>query len=393
MSSKKGPGAVPTAQPPPHPPSGSIKDAFASRARTESMLTTEEIRGDKKQEIRSAEDGIKYLEEDSPFHMHGESHSLNDLADSLFHISRACKGSSASVTKIVVSSIRAIAFILQDAATEHNDRLTPAASTLTDAIDLHLRSATDSFLTSLDAAVASTMKKIIENATEVLAKITVSTNKITESAKSYSDILKLTTAPARPGQPAHQGLHPRQKATQAIKDRRILIDFTSAEALQRLKTVSNTALVEKANLSLRVLDNADGRKFHTATRIRNGGVLMEMSNADDIAWLTSTDIKDLFLTAFEPTASFKPPSFSIFVQFIPFSFTPSTDIDLREIEEVNSMARDSVIRAKWVKPPTRRAKSQSCGHLILTLSSPQAANKILTDGLRIAHKLVFATKC
>jgi hypothetical protein len=120
---------------------------------------------------------------------------------------------------------------------------------------------------------------------------------------------------------------------------------------------------------------------------------MEMNNADDIAWLLSDNIKDPFLESYEPTATFKPPSFSVFVQFVPFSFTPSTDADLREIEEVNSMPRDSIIRAKWVKPPLRRAKSQSCGHLILVLSSPQSANKILTDGLRVAHKLVFATKC
>src|ERR1700677_4302689 len=110
--SKKGVGTTPTSQTPSG--SGTIKEAFSTRGLRSGKagsLTAEDVRTDKKQDITSLEDSQTYLAEDSPFHTHGESHSLSMLADSLFFVSRACKGGSASVTKTIVNLIRAIAFL------------------------------------------------------------------------------------------------------------------------------------------------------------------------------------------------------------------------------------------------------------------------------------------
>jgi hypothetical protein len=68
------------------------------------------------------------------------------------------------------------------------------------------------------------------------------------------------------------------------------------------KTVSDTIIVEKANSALKDLQGAEGHKFHSATRMRNGGLLLEMNDASTIIWLLTTDTKDPFLKAFEPTA-------------------------------------------------------------------------------------------
>jgi methyl-accepting chemotaxis protein len=92
-------------------------------------------------------------------------------------------------------------------------------------------------MNSLVEAIATSTKKIISNfeeyvtqakdsvkqafttdATEAMANILASTNKITESAKSYSKILKCNPAQSHPGQAPSTGLNPRQKANKAIRD-------------------------------------------------------------------------------------------------------------------------------------------------------------------------------
>ena len=75
------------------------------------------------------------------------------------------------------------------------------------------------------------LAKIMESTAQITEKITASSAKILESAQSYSDVLKLNPVPAHPGQQAPGGLNPRQKATQAVKDRHILINFSLNETL------------------------------------------------------------------------------------------------------------------------------------------------------------------
>jgi hypothetical protein len=289
---------------------------------------------------------------------------------------------------------------------------THAVTSLTNTIDAHFRTISDSLLTSIDSVVTSSSQKITTNvenivqqaqdnakqafeseAMEAMAVLATSTIKITESAQSYSDILKNNPTIPRHGPPAVSGLNPRQKATQAIKDRQILIDFDSNDTILRLKMVSDTFLVEKANFALKDLIGTETCKFVSATCIRNRGILLEMNDPKDITWLLGPNVKDPFLKAFEPMAIIKPLCFSTFLQFVPITFMPDKEADLGEIEETNNMVLGSRTHTKWVKPIARCAVGQTCGHIILVLSSPQAANKILTNGLRITHKLVYATKC
>jgi hypothetical protein len=79
MSGKKGAITAPL-------PSGTIKDTLNSRVHSSdsSSATVEDIKADKKQDVRSEEDSKIYLTDESPFHTHGESFSLNALANTLF---------------------------------------------------------------------------------------------------------------------------------------------------------------------------------------------------------------------------------------------------------------------------------------------------------------------
>jgi hypothetical protein len=80
-----------------------------------------EIKEDKKQDVRSLESSKQFLTKYSQFHMHGKPYSLNELSDSLFLILWACKGSTALATKTIISTIRAITFLLQDSFSRDNE--------------------------------------------------------------------------------------------------------------------------------------------------------------------------------------------------------------------------------------------------------------------------------
>jgi hypothetical protein len=245
----------------------------------------------------------------------------------------------------------------------------------------------------MDTAIEKSSKAIIANLDEYISTIKGNLQQITSSAQSYSDTLKNAPTSAQSNQRPHGGITQRQRATQVVKERHVLIDFSSAEVTKSFRKVSDSAMVEKANSALKDLNGVGDCKFLSAARMRNGGILLEMSNAQDIAWLVGAEIKDKFTKTFDPTALIKPQCYSIFIQFVPITFQPEEDTDLRELEEANGMPQDSIVRAKWAKPIECRAPNQLCGHLILVLSFPQAANKILTEGIRICHKLAYATKC
>ena len=50
-------------------------------------------------------------------------------------------------------------------------------------------------------------------------------------------------------------------------------------------------------------------------------------------------------------------------------------------------------RARWIKPISRWSPAQTCGHVILSSTSPDTANEALAHSLFIFQKKVYAEKC
>jgi len=78
-------------------------------------------------------------------------------------------------------------------------------------------------------------------------------------------------------------------------------------------------------------------KARAVTRLRNGGILIELASDDAAAWFAHGEIHQNFLMKLHPGASAKPQGYHVVVQFIPLTFRPDKEVDLREIEEVNGM--------------------------------------------------------
>ena len=110
-------------------------------------------------------------------------------------------------------------------------------------------------------------------------------------------------------------------------------------------------------------------------------------------WLNSPGNKALFLDRFAPDAALKPRTYSLIIQFVPLHFRPDSNPDLCDTEEANQLPRNTILRARWIKPAYQRAPGQTCGHMLAVMTRPADANAILTNSLVICQKQVYAEKC
>ena len=141
------------------------------------------------------------------------------------------------------------------------------------------------------------------------------------------------------------------------------------------------------------MEDPQDHRFVSMRQLDNGGVLLEMDSESAARWLNVPVTQASFLNQFAPNASFKEQAFPIVVQFVPLHFKPDKALEIHQVEKDNGLPDGSLLRAHWIKPAHRRARDQTCGHIILVASAADTANKILTNGLVVCQKRVYAKKC
>jgi len=77
---------------------------------------------------------------------------------------------------------------------------------------------------------------------------------------------------------------------------------------------------------------------------------------------------------------------------VPITFNPKSDQQLREIEGENGLQDSVIVKAKWIKPIERRRAGQTHAYAILQVTSVDAANLVIRDGLTIRGVSVRPSK-
>ena len=249
------------------------------------------------------------------------------------------------------------------------------------------------------------MEAMVSNMTEVLKVaaqgLTDNTIKLTETTASYKDVLA-NTAPCRPPgniAPSHaSALAPRLQAREGVRARQVLIDVDDctrpeAEALLVSSIMDLKRRLDKALGSC----GDDGApalyKARAVTRLKNGGILMELESDEAVEWFMHSGIWKKFVAGLHPEAIIKLRNYHIVAQFVLLSFKPDKDDGLREVKESNSMKTGDIQRVRWIKPISRQLPAQTCSHIILSFTSPDTANEASAHGLFICQKKVYAEKC
>ncbi len=344
---------------------------------TEYAGSAEEDAEDMPQIIHDKESGMEYLQKAKLIDA-GVGLGPGAMAGLLFRLA-----GHPDMPAAAVSAIKSAAYILAEVSTD--DR----GMTVTDTVENEIKLLVEGAAKKASDSITEATKAALEEIKAASAALTVSSAQIKATATSYSDALK--SAQASPAT-SKDTLDARVRAREGIKSRQLLVDVISP-GQDTLAGASNTELVEAANKALRDLDEPPHHRFVSARRLNNGGILLELDSEEAMAWLSDPLQRASFLGRFAPEASVKTRAFPLIVQFVPLYFKPEMEAELRAIEADNKLATGAVLRARWVKPAYRRALEQTCGHIILTLSTPETANSILTNGLVICQKRVYAEKC
>ena len=238
-------------------------------------------------------------------------------------------------------------------------------------------------------AVKAVTQAAISEVKAASTMLTESSTQIAATTTSYRDALTKTTA--NPVAVA-ASMDARVRAREGVKARQILVDALTPNQ-QLHQGANNLQLVSLANAALNDMEDPPSHRFVGARRLNNGGLLLEMDSEEAATWLSGSFAKAAFLGRFAPEAALKSRTYSLVIQFVPLHFKPGDVNELRALEDLNGLPPNALLRARWIKPPYRRAAEQTCGHVLAVMTRPEDANKILTDGLIVCQKRVYAEKC
>lgn len=239
----------------------------------------------------------------------------------------------------------------------------------------------------------ATIAQDMQKTQEVMAE---SAREAATQAKSYSQIVGANHTPHPQSTPPLPNVTYSQLQMQnreQIKKRQVLIDFKKAEELQ-LEEMDEKTLNRKATDALRTcLAVAKDPKpavvrLKTGTLLRNGGLLLELNSDEAADWLRSDEVIERFLENLGSGASIKNRTYQVIVQFVPVSFDPTADENLRSYEEHNNIEAGTIAKAEWIKPIKDRKPNQKVATLRVFHRTAKSANTILKQGAYVFNKRV-----
>ena len=180
-----------------------------------------------------------------------------------------------------------------------------------------------------------------------------------------------------------------------LKNRQILIDSKPGvkSATEGLKVKE---VVKKANMAWDAMSDTaedkdgdedtkpEGIKFIGAKILKNGGVVLEMSDEEGAEWLKVKKVKESFERRFGGSAEIKEHVYAMRIEFILTTFRNELDKYGPLLETENDMEEGTIKKIQWMRnPETSWKQDQQFAHAIITVTSQEDANKLLKNGITI----------
>ena len=427
--SKAGTSTSPNSTNPPKPPKPNTRSTQTVQPTLADMVNSLD------QEIQDAETGTKFLVEKG-FIESDEPVTPNTLSDALLRASQY-----RGLPVIPRSALKAAAFIIRDLAltAQSNDLVTKVASslekTVISAISPHVAKIYDASarLDRLDASLIETREKIEDSAKAITSQqspTTTSTQQqkdaevtthssitgeleaikasIAELKDHVSANANANTPPPLPSSPYRNALisqpsttptadttrtNDQARANAARKERQLLVDIdlnhpVSNSIMSRTELIS---LFQKAIVEIKD-DDAPDITIKSLAILRNGGILLEFPSKQAVQWIKQSDRLQRLAAASGGNLAFKDRSYNIVVPFVPTTTTIESPETLKAIEEENELPRGAIGTAKWIKPPQRREAAQRVAHALFRMTTPEAANQLISKGMYVNLERLRPTK-
>lgn len=350
--------------------------------------------------VKNAQDAKAYLFA-SGWCLPGETVALDTLARTLFSV--VVDGKLASKH---ANAISAVAFLITERLEDKiiqsfTDKLTDLAKSTVDtlAVDLHdrleqqIQSISETF--QVNNTLTENLTTLTQNLQQTQERFE-STQQSLTNTRSYSQVAASS--------PTTNHLTPQVSLAQVqirnregIKKKQVLIDFTQTADLD-LDFMDQTTLARKVNDAINVAwaatpdPDLTRPKIKDVTLMRNGGLLLEFDSEQSANWLKREDISKRVLDNIGSGARIKNRSYQVIVQFVPVTFDPVDDTQLRAVETANGLDPKTILKAEWIKKPEDRKLGQKVATLRLYLKDAKSANEILLHGAHIHGKKISPKK-
>ena len=173
------------------------------------------------------------------------------------------------------------------------------------------------------------------------------------------------------------------------------MDFPAGSAIQGTSQSNMLKLFNEAMVRVEGEGEVDLRKIRSVEKLPNKGFLGEFLHDEGAKWFTQQSHINVFVTALGEMAvgaQLKKRNHPVIAYYAPLSLNTNLPEHLAEVVEVNNIQDGKLSSMQWIKPLARRASTQTCGHLILIFTNPDAANRAKTEGLVICSKRVSVSK-
>jgi hypothetical protein len=318
-----------------------------------------------------------YLENKNLMVPQGADITPINLSITLFQISELAK-----VPLEVSKAIRSVAWLIGELEEE-----TIALSTRTiinsqlDYLNIETKSLMDELRTTFSEQIDKNLEKFNNAATKTIE------DKIKQPI-SYRDIAARNTL-------IPQGTDPRVIAREGIRTRQFVLDFYDDAPIHNL---NKDEILKFFNDTMEVvaseLDNGTG-KIRSIHKMANKSYLGEFLHDNGAKWFAIPEHSKEFLAALGTKgigASLKRRNHPMIAYFVPLNLHTENPTHISEIIDTNNLNKDDISKIRWAKPPARRSPNQTCGHLIINFTNPDAANRAKTEGLLICNKKVSVAK-
>lgn len=237
-----------------------------------------------------------------------------------------------------------------------------------------------------------TLSKVANDLEALLTKASDSTTQLANTARSYRDAL--VNVPSQIQNARHEGGGRVDDALSAVtdrKDRQVLIEAPEEQIL----SISIDSIKEKLQDAFKQVLNppppADMSIVHIS-RARKPGIIINFKTKEAADWLRSSEVGLAFEGFFLTGTIVKPRHYAVMVPRVPIIFDPDAQEHLREIEEVNGLAKYAIAKARWIKPTYRRKPGQRIAHASFLITDVNLANRCIKEGLEVCGARTYPTK-
>jgi hypothetical protein len=190
------------------------------------------------------------------------------------------------------------------------------------------------------------------------------------------------------------GTDPRILSIMDRRSRQVMVDIYGEDG-KKLLAKSLTEIVRKANEAIETIKDANkpsDTKATAALKARGHAILITMNSKEATMWLRRVENEIAFTSAFSEGSHIRERTYNLIAPSVPVSFEPEKGESLRKIEEANGLEKNTISKAKWIKPIERRRPDQAYAYAIITLYSADHANTLIRDGILICGMKVRPKK-